>query len=226
MATRTLLALRTRAKQRANMENSSFLSTAEWNENINYAISELRDIIVSKVGDDYFATSQSISLISGTESYALPATFYKILWVEILGDDGYYTKLKRYEISEQNQGGNPLSAFTPDIRYRVIGDNLHFTPSRVIGGRTARLWFVPLITELSADADTLVGFNGWDEYPVLRAAIMALEKEEQDTSALSLRLEQLRMRIEAMAPNRDQSNPMRIYDNERRDDEFPLGSWR
>lgn len=218
MASRTLSELRTRAKQRANMENSSFVATSEWNENINYAISELRDLIISKVGDDYFATSYSISLIADTEAYALPATFYKSLWVEILSEDGFYYKLKRYEISEQNIGGNPLSTWWPDIRYRIIGDNLHFTPSRAIGGRSARLWYVPLITELSSDGDTLVGYNGWDEYIVLRSAIMALEKEESDTSALSLRLEQLRQRIEQMADGRDQGEPMRIYDNERKTD--------
>jgi hypothetical protein len=225
MATVTLAQLRTRAKQRANMENSTFLTSAEWNENINYAISELRDIIASKVGDDYFATSENYSLVTGTESYALPATFYKACWVELLGDDGYYHKLNRYEISEQNMGGNPIIAFTPDIRYRIIGSNLHFTPSRVIGGRTARLWYVPLITELSADGDTLNGYNGWDEYPVLKAAIMALEKEESDTSSLSLRLEQLRLRIEAMAENRDQGQPMRIQDNDRFDLIGPWNRW-
>lgn len=215
MASRTLLQLRTRAKQRANLENSNFLTPAEWNENINYAISELRDLIISKAGDDYFATSQSFSLISGTEAYALPAAFYKALWVEILESDGKYRKLKRFEISEKNAYGNPYSSFCSEIRYRLIGDNLHFTSFDSIGGRTARLWYVPLITELSADGDTLSGFNGWDEYIILHAAIAALDKEEQETSKLELKLEKLKLRIEAMSEDRDQSNPMRIQDNER-----------
>lgn len=222
MASRTLAQLRTRAKERANMENSSFLATSEWNENINYAIAELRDIMISKVGDDYFATSQTYTLVSTTDTYALPADFYKVLWCEVLADDGYYYKMKRFERSEKNMGANPLvTIYSPDIRYRLLGSNLQVTPITRIGGRTIKLWYVPLPIELSSDSDTLDGMNGWDEYIVLRAAVMALEKEEQDTSALSVRLEQMRQRLESMTDNRDQSNPMRIYDNEKYSD----GRW-
>lgn len=216
MATRTLLQLRNRAKKRASLENSTFVDDSEWNEYLNYAISELRDIIISKVGDDYFATPESYTLVTGTEAYALPDDFYKVLWVEFLCDDGNYRKMKRYEISEQLIGTGISTLFIPEVRYRVIGNNLCFSPNAQIGGRTARLWYVPLLAELSADSDELVGFNGWDEYPVLKSAIMALEKQEQDTSALSMRLEQLRVRIEAMSENRDQSQPMRVYDSQPR----------
>jgi hypothetical protein len=214
MATRTLSQLRTRAKQRSNQENSDFVAPTEWSDYLNYAISELRDIIISKVGDDYFASTQSYSLTAGTESYALPVNFYKALWLELLCDDGYYRKLKRYEITEKNDF-RLFNIGNRELFYRMVGDNILFTPPESIGGRTVRLWFVPLAQELSADSDTLIGFNGWDEYVVLKAAIMALEKAEQDTSAVSLRLEQLRIRIEAMAENRDQSQPMRITDSSR-----------
>lgn len=212
MATRTLLSLRDRAKKRANLENSDFVTDTEWNEYLNYSISELRDIITSKAGDDYFASSQDISLLNNSETYPLPDDFYKILWVEILSEDGYYYKMKRFEVSEKNNY-IIFNSFVPDIRYRLRGDELIFAPLSAIGGRSARLWYVPLLTELSSDSDSLIGFNGWDEYPVLRSAIMALEKEEQDTSSLSMRLDQLRLRVEAMAENRDQGQPMRIQDN-------------
>lgn len=214
MATRTLLDLRTKARRRANMENSTFVTDSEFNEYLNYSISELRDLIISKVGEDYYATSSSISLISGTESYSLPATFYKALWVELLCEDGLYRKMRRFEVAEQAVGATIFSHALPEIRYRLRENNIIFSPSSDIGGKTARLWYVPVLTELSADGDTLVGFNGWDEYIVLRSAIIALEKEEQDTSALSIRLEQLRLRIESMAPSRDQGQPMRVTDNE------------
>lgn len=215
MASRTLLSLRDRAKRRSNMENSGFVSDTEWNDYINYSISELRDILISKVGDDYFATSQSYSLTANDDTYALPADFYKILWVEMLSDDGYYYKLNRFEVSEKNNGSAEFIGYRPDVRYRLRNNDLVFSPTQDIGGRTVKLWYVPLATELSADADTLDGYNGWDEYVVLRSAVIALEKEEQDTSALSLRLEQLRQRMESMSANRDQAQPMRIYDNER-----------
>lgn len=224
MATRTLLQLRDRAKQRSNNENSSFVTDAEWNVYLNYSISELRDIIISKVGDDYYAASQDYSLVSGTESYDLPSDFYKILWVELEADDGHYYKIHRYEIAEKSSNVLPLRIYSPDIRYRLRGDDIVVTPISSASGRTMRLWYVPLAPELALDADELKGFNGWDEYIILRAAIMALEKEEQDTSSLSLRLEQLRQRVEAMSANRDQAEPMRIYDNSRGRNET-RGDW-
>lgn len=225
MATRTLASLRDRARKRANMENSGFVTDAEFNEYINYSISELRDIMISKVGEDYFATSSTVSLTSLTDTYALPADFYKLLWAEMLGEDGHYYKLNRFEISEKNNGGAEFLGYRPDIRYRLRNTDITFSPTKDIGGKTVQLWYVPTTQELSADIDTLDGYNGWDEYIVLRSAIIALEKEEQDTSQLSLRLEQLRLRLETMTPNRDQAQPMRIQDNERFSD-YGESLWR
>lgn len=208
MGTKTLLQLRTSARQRANMENSTFVTDAEFNGLINSAISELRDLIISKVGDDYFCTLQAISL-TGDSQYALPADHYKTLKVEILGNDGEYYPVRRYENFEQPRGsGGP-------IQYRLRADYIVFSPASTATGLTAQLSYVPVLAELSADGSTLNGYNGWEEYVILRAAISALDKEEQDTGKLDLSLERLRLRIEAMAPNRDQFQPKRIQDTRR-----------
>lgn len=210
MATITLLNLRTRARDRANMENSTFVSDSIFNSYINYAVSELRDIIASKVGEDYFASSQSTLLTSGQETVALPADFYKLLWVEILISGVSYAQLKRFEVNEQLSGVNPGA----DLKYRLRADNIWLMPPSATSGKTIRLWYAPLPTALSADGDTLKGYNGWDEYVVLLAARKALVKEEQDVSDIDRELIVFKQRLESMAPNRDQSQPMRIRDNE------------
>lgn len=217
MASITLANLRTRARDRANMENSGFVSDSIFNTYINYAVSDLRDKITSKVGEDYFATSSSSTLTSGQEVVALPADFYKLLWVEILGEDGNYYQLKRFEIAEKPVTYYGLTAPWMGIKYRLRADNLWLQPSTNTGGRTIRLWYVPLPTTLSADADTLNGYNGWDEYVVLQAAKKALIKEEQDVTDIDRELLIFDQRLEAMIPNRDQAQPMRIYDNQRRE---------
>jgi hypothetical protein len=214
MATITLLNLRTRAKQRANMENSTFVTDSEWDSYINYAISNLRDLIISKAGNDYFASSASFTFNSSTDTYSLPADFYKALWMEILGDDGYYYKMRRFEVSERNYGRSPLNYLIPDIRYRLLGNNIIITPQLQANGRQARLWYVPTPIPLSSDSDTLEGFNGWDEDVVILAARKALVKEESDTSQLDQEILSMNLRLEAMADNRDQGEPMRIQDNE------------
>lgn len=215
MASRTLLALRDRCKQRANMENSTFVTDTEWNSYINYSISELRDTLASKVGDDYFATSETIALNNTTDTYSLPATFYKVLWVEILANDGYYYKMSRFEVSEMNANANIVSFAVPEIKYRLRGDSIWLNPQSALGGRTIKVWYVPLLTELSADGDTVNGFNGWDEFIILKSARKALIKEEQNVVDVDNELAVLYQRIEAMAENRDQGQPMRIQDSER-----------
>lgn len=214
MATRTLSVLRDRCKQRANMENSDFVTDAEWNSYINYSISELRDALASKVGDDYFATSQDISLNSSTDVYALSTDFYKVLWVELLCTDGYYRKMARFEISEMNSSAHVAALAIPEIRYRLRGNNIWLNPQSALGGRSIRVWYVPLLTELSSDSDTVDGFNGWDEFIILKSARKALVKEEQDVSDIDTELMVIYQRIESMAENRDQAQPMRIQDTE------------
>ena len=216
MATITLADLRTRAKQRANMENSDFISDSEWNSLINYSISDLRDIITSKAGEDYFATSFSSTMTQGQETLNLPSDFYKLLWVEVLIDGVNYLPLKRFEIAEV-----PATAFnlvTPwvELRYRLRAGNLWFQPSSSTGGKTIRAWYVQTPTPLSTDGDTLDGYNGWDEYVIVTAARKALVKEEQDVTELDREILMFNQRLEAMAPNRDQGQPMRIQDTQRR----------
>lgn len=215
MSTITLLNLRDRCKQRANMENSGFVTDSEWNSYINYSISSLRDIIISKAGNDYFAVSEDF-VLGSSDTYPLPEDFYKVLWMEVLGDDGYYYKMRRFEVTERNYGRSPLNYFIPDIRYRLLGTNFIVTPASLSLGRTVRLWYVPLIEDLALDADTLDGFNGWDEFVVIMAARKALIKEEQDTSQLDAEILMMNQRVEVMADNRDMGEPMRIYDNEQK----------
>lgn len=215
MSSITLLNLRTRARDRANQENSLFVSDSVYNSYINYAISDLRDIITSKVGEDYFATASSYVMTAGQETANLPNDFYKLLWVEILGDDGNYYQIKRFEIAERPVNAFNLYAPWTEVKYRLRADNLWLQPVNSVTGRNIRLWYVPLATTLSSDSDILNGYNGWDEYVILQAARKALVKEEQDVSDIDRELLVFNQRLEAMAPNRDQAQPMRIYDNHR-----------
>lgn len=212
----TLLQLRDRSKQRANMENSEFVSDSEWNSYINYSISELRDILISKVGNDYFASSTSISLLANQDTYALPSDFYKLLWAEILGNDGYYYKMKRFEVTERNYGRSPLNYYITDLKYRLRNDSIVFNNQNYSTANTVRVWYTPVFTALSLDADVLNGFNGWDEFVILKSARKALVKEETPTGELDQELAVMYARLETMGDNRDQGEPMRVYDNEKR----------
>ncbi len=215
----TLATLRTRAQRRADRENSSFVATAEWTDLINEAGAELHDLVVLSF-EDYLLTTESISIVAGTQSYALPSAFYKERGVDYTSGGSTYT-VRPFLFRERNYYGGLGGLVTDDIanlRYQILGSNIRFVPSPSSSG-TVTLWYIPQYTLLSADADTLstAYANGWEAFIVLGAAIKALKKEEADTSSLEMERQDLRSRIEAALKGRASGEPLRIVDVQQSD---------
>lgn len=214
MATRTLLQLRAEVRQRANMENSQFVTDSELDRYINLSLSELYDILVSKYGQDYFMTSYDFNTTPGIDAYALPTDCYKVAGVDLKLDSVRFIRLKRFEFAERNRVDYAMTLREIDLKYRLRGDNILFSPIGNMSGRQIRLWYIPKPTQLTATTDTVEGYNGWEEHAIITAAIKCLGKEESDTSTLQVELAKITTRIESMAAARDTQSPMRVYDNE------------
>lgn len=224
--TLTLAQARLLCQQESDMVNSTFVSDAEWTSYINQSYFELYDLLVQKYGDDYYANSVTFTTDGTNELYALPngtnysaaAAFYKLLGVDLAvnsGTDSYVT-LQRFNMSDRNRYSAPnIQSYNgvTNIRYRLNGNNVWFTPLPS-GGQTVRLWYVPRLTTLSAEGDTMDGISGWTEYVIVDAAMKAMAKEESDVSVLMARKMGLVQRIEAAAENRDAANPMTVSDNQ------------
>jgi hypothetical protein len=224
MLTITLGEARLQAQQRADMVNSTFVSTAEWNTMINASYAELYDLLIG-VYEDYKITSANISVLPNTDTYSLPATFYKLRGVDLVLDAlGNAVSLRPFNFNERNS-----YMFTPTwntvglsyLRYHMQGDSIRFVPVPN-GPQTIKLWFIPAITRLSADADTLDGVNGFEEYLILDAAIKARVKEESDVQELMIQKEAMKKRIESMAPARDAGEPEKVSDVNKR---LPIEFW-
>jgi hypothetical protein len=185
--------LRTQAKQRADMVNSDFVTTSEWNTYLSSAYKELYDVLVGAYGNDYFAVFGTPQTTDGTNNlYALPVDFYKLLGVDqFIG--GRWVNVPPFSVTERNRvssfAGQPPSS---GIQFRVI--------------------YIPRPAALVNDGDVVDGVAGWEEYIVVRAAIKALVKEESDPSALAQELILLKTRIESMAEDRDAGNPPQTTD--------------
>lgn len=214
----TLLELRTQARQRANMENSQFITDSELNSYINNSCTELYDLLIAKY-EDYHATTANIPIVVGTDSYALPTDFYKLLGVDLVVDaQGNAVTLKPFMFAERN-----AYRFTPTwnvvglayLRYHMIDSNIRFVPVPN-SPQTVKLWYIPALTKLSADADVLDGVSGWEEYVIVDAAIKMISKEEGATDALMIQKEALKKRIEMMAANRDPGSASRVSDTTKR----------
>jgi hypothetical protein len=216
--TATLLELRTQARQRADMVGSNFVSDTELTGYINSSAAELYDLLIAQF-EDYKVTSGNISVVPSTSSYSLPTDFYKLLGVDLVVDSqGNAVTLKPFVFAERN-----AYMFTPTwnvvglayLRYHMIGDSIRFVPVPN-QTQTVKLWYIPALTKLSADADTLDGVNGWEEYVVVDAAIKMLAKEESSTEVFQKQKKELIDRINKMAANRDPGSPTRVTDGTKR----------
>lgn len=196
----TLAVLRTRARQRANMElgagqsdTDHFITNAELNAFINASAAELYDLILAAYDGDYYLTSTTFTSTASNLEYSLPVDFYKLKGLERQISGDVYEDIAKFNFKDRNKGG---------LRYRLRGANIRFTQVPEVG-QTYRLWYVPTATVMSADGDAFEGINGFEEYIVIDAAIKMLVKEESDPSALMSEKASIKMRIDAMAADRD-----------------------
>lgn len=227
--------IRTRSQQRADRLNSNFVTLPEWNFFINQAMFELYDLLVTSY-EDYFTATPATFMVDGTKFlYPLPngtdtfingisgATFvaepfYKMQGVDLAlnsSANGYVT-VNKFNFADRNKFVYPNSASTIygvfNLQYRMMGTNIEFIPTPS-AGQQIRLWYIPRLKELLSDEQlTTIGYSGWLQYVIIRAAKYALDKEESDTSKLDQELAFLMKRIEASSSNRDAGQAQTISD--------------
>lgn len=217
----SLSQLRTAILQRADMENSNFVSDAELNSYINNSIEELYDLIVSRY-EDYYTESVQFTITAGQDGYAFPNAIYKMRGLDVQSGSDWLT-VDKFNFEERNRGQQHLLLATvyADIRYRLIGSTIKLVPADQAPG-TYRLWYIPRFTDLVNDSDTLQSdLEQWYDYIVVDCAIKVLTKEESDPSVFIAQKVALTNRIQNMASNRDAGQPEtvtrirnRFYDDE------------
>lgn len=167
----TLGSLRLQSQQKADMVNSQFLTTQEWNINLTNSYKELYDLLISSYGNDYYVASPYAFVTSGTSNlYPLPdgvttvdsitgltaAPFYKLLGVDFMinGTTGpnQWATIRRFEFTERNKYwmANQYGVYgLTNLRYKVVGSNLWLTPVPV-PSQTLQIWYIPAPSNLQA----------------------------------------------------------------------------
>jgi len=212
MATFTESDLRTRARRRADMENSTFVSDAEIQDYLNSSISELHDYMV-KSYEDYFVSEQTYSVPIATGGANLPDDFYKALGVDY-DSGGITSTLKAYSFSERNVYNTPYAVIDrlAEPMYKVEGNKIKLIPNNSQSG-TITLYYVPQATQFSSTVTEIENvIPGYEEYVVVATAIRMLMKEESDVSALERERQQLASRIIRAISPRDASGSFAIRD--------------
>lgn len=215
MASVTLATFRQRARQRADMVNSKFITDAELNTYINASLTELYDLLLSSRGENYYVVSYDFTTTSTNDTYALPTDFYKLLGVDLVSSNTQSITLKAFRWQERNRFREPFyNQRVYNLMYQIRNNDLVFipTPNAV---QKIRVWYIPRTEELALDTDTFDGINGFEEYVVIDAAIKMRVKEESSVDELLLAKQKMEERIRTMSAARDSTEPPRLVDTDR-----------
>jgi hypothetical protein len=219
----TLAELKTRSRQRADMERSEFVSDSELTSYINASLAELHDLLIAAYNEEYVMGEYLWTATSAIE-YDLPADFYKLRGVDLRQGSGQWATVKRFNFNKRNEQQN---AFTwnmlglPYMEYRLVGSKIRFnrTPQ---DSTEFRIFYYPKCPTLTLDTDSYDDVNGFAEYVVVDAAIKMLQKEESDVQVLMAQKMALKQRLEAMAQNRDANEPESVTDIYAEDSDITL----
>lgn len=204
-----LAELKVRAREAADMVNSTYVEDSELTRYINASAQELYDLLIAAYGQEYYLSEDSIIVLNGVDTYNLPADFYKLLGVDLVlsASGNEAVTLHPYALSERNKFNNSYLTVSNSngsvrARYRLQNNTIKIIPEPS-GGYSLNILYIPAMTKFVAGVDTFDGVNGWEEYIVIDAAIKMLRKEESDISALTLEKKDMLERIESMAGSRD-----------------------
>lgn len=218
MAILTLSELRDATRDRADQKNSDFIGDDEANRYINSSITELKDMLITAYGEDYYSQEADVVFANSVNKMPLPLDFYKMVGVDLKLDANNFIPLKPYNFHERNRYQSNYNRTRRDsysiYKYRIMGNNLFLQPE-VTGSLTLHLYYIPKATYLVDDSDEFEGYNGWEEYVIIRAAIMMMNKEESDVSSLMNELSIMKERLDAIRFNRDAGEVSTITDSSR-----------
>lgn len=217
----SLLTLRTRVRQRSNLEGETgFITDTEVNDLINQAIALWYDLIVNTTwgGATYFKT-YSFATVAQQSGYALPADWLHIESVDVFiapgSNNNQVISARPYQRENRNlfRFWNVTWNYAYPIFYRVQGQTLNFIPTPP-GQFNIALNYIATAPTLVVDGDTLDSINSWDEYIVLCAAIKCLTKTGQLglIPALEAQLAREERRITAAAGSRDVGAAETVHD--------------
>lgn len=162
----SLGSIRWQAQQQGDLENNSFVSTAEWNQYISQSYKRLYNMLVAAYDNNYnvaplfqfnLTNSQYYPLPNGTiasvgTTSSAPALF-KLLRVDLqysASPTGFVT-LRRYNEIETNKYAWPNSAINTNgitnLKYKIQGTNIKFIPVPT-SGQLVQLEYIPKPTQL------------------------------------------------------------------------------
>ena len=208
--TPTLAQLTLRARERADMVGSSFITDANFYIWITEAHQKLHGLLVDALGEQYMYELASFTTSLGQIDFAVPCCFYKLYGVD-MEINGEIVPLKPFTLAERNRYRNLDGNSSEAPMYSLSGNNIKLYPVPP-AGLSGEIMYAPEATRLTLSTDQVSYPNGWERFIVIDAAIQALLKEESSVTALSAERELILQEIRDAKEQRDLANPMKVVD--------------
>lgn len=205
--------LRTDAYKRSDNEGATDRHPpADVTRYINQGRAERYDLMVEARGRQYFRKNpaQKITTLSTATRYALNPDFYRLISVRRACDAPALLYPFR---AEDEPDLRMVSGFPWPEYYELQNGFIELLPAHAAGVCIV-VDYVPVITDLVADADQTDGINGWEEYEIDFAARCMASKDEEWELVRSIDADMARMkdRIAKLAPTQDTFRAERVKD--------------
>lgn len=219
--TQTQTQLRDNVRKLCDIEGTSALARhphADVNEYVNRGIAALHRKLTEAIPDQRLLSTQTITTVAGTSTYALGSTFETLISIDLTAN-GVKRWLTPYEMEDRPHLSDPDNVRTDyPYSYRLRGSNIELLPTP--GGiYTVNLWFVPAPSQLASNSDTYDTIARLDDYIILYAATIVTKKDRVwDLHDRCQRdLKELLDDVYRYARTRDMNLSPRVHDVSRRD---------
>jgi hypothetical protein len=218
---KTLAEIRTALLVRAGMNTSGTsvdLTPTVLNGIVNDAIYEAWDVLTQK-WTDYRTALEDVTVVAGTDTYALPSDFYKarVVWI---ADGTRYLRLYPASLDDAHKYTGASVGTKGDYRYRLTNGSLVLMPVPA-AAEAVRVFYIPSAQELANDDDELRL-----DVPIELKYILALgwrdilDRQNLDPSPAIAKIEKYEAKLRTAADGLD-SRPFYLGDYSDEDDDWP-----
>ena len=208
------------------------------------SIAGLLDLLRKVRGANYFLTSISRTADGVSHALALPDDLVSIDGVSVILSGNRYIKVHSGESEERSL----LLSLRPSIglryRYLLMGAQAALPPSGggvvthtleiyplAPAGTVFSIFYLPALVRQVESGDAIYdGVNGWEMFAVYDVLAKFCMREERDPSGWLSQREEMRARIQALAPKRDADAPPQQrdvqHDLHTDDHAFDVWPWR
>lgn len=199
--------MKTYISQIVDDELFGYFTSAVLNNFLNQSAKECQKKLVAAGNNWYLTVDTSQTLINGTSTYALPTNTLEINRIEIVQNPGVnesYYAINEITLNQQNMfkysnniSGQPEAFYTQKNSIVLVPQ-----PDASVAGRTLRLWYSPLIADVTNDSSTFDIPATFHEFVCLLATLKCYLKDGRDPALIKDQLRETENRLEKAAIER------------------------